>query len=241
MFFYKLLFLFIIGSSFGYILELFFRRFFSAKKWINPGFLSGPTLPLYGISLVSIYSLTYLLEQINITSVILKSTIIIITLTIIVTLIEFITGIFFQNVMKVKLWDYSNRFGNICGVICPLFSLFWMIIIAIYYLFIHKYFIKLTDIITIDNFNLLFIFGLYYGILICDTIYSFNIVTKLRKFAIDNKLDIKLVKIKASIAETKTTIRSKLSFIVPGKNIKDIYEHIKDLITKENNDKTKKD
>ena len=26
----------------------FFRRFFSIRKWINPGFLNGPYLPMYG-------------------------------------------------------------------------------------------------------------------------------------------------------------------------------------------------
>ena len=43
-------FLFFIGSLTGWGLEVFYRRFFSAanpeRKWINPGFLTGPYLPL---------------------------------------------------------------------------------------------------------------------------------------------------------------------------------------------------
>ena len=50
--FLKLAFLFYIGSSLGWVLELFFRRFISGnnpeRKWINPGFMVGPYVPLYG-------------------------------------------------------------------------------------------------------------------------------------------------------------------------------------------------
>lgn len=46
------LYLFFFGGVGGWVLELFFRRFFSGanpeRKWLNPGFLFGPCLPLYG-------------------------------------------------------------------------------------------------------------------------------------------------------------------------------------------------
>lgn len=55
-----LAFIFFIGSLAGWLLELIFRRFFSkanpSRKWINPGFLVGPYLPLYGFSLCVVYS-----------------------------------------------------------------------------------------------------------------------------------------------------------------------------------------
>ena len=47
-----LAFLFFVGSLTGWVLELFYRRFVSQKKWVNPGFLSGPYLPIYGFGLV---------------------------------------------------------------------------------------------------------------------------------------------------------------------------------------------
>ena len=39
---------FCIGGLFGFILEVFFRRYVSVKRWIKPGFLVGPFIPLYG-------------------------------------------------------------------------------------------------------------------------------------------------------------------------------------------------
>ena len=36
------LFLFLVGCMAGYALEVLFRRFVTAKKWVNPGFMKGP-------------------------------------------------------------------------------------------------------------------------------------------------------------------------------------------------------
>ena len=59
--FLTLAFLFFIGSVFGWVLELFFRKFFSGSnpehKWINPGFCTGPYLPIYGFGLCALYLL----------------------------------------------------------------------------------------------------------------------------------------------------------------------------------------
>ena len=57
-------FLFFIGSLVGWVLELLFRRFISdanpKRKWINPGFLVGPYLPLYGFSLSALYIMAHI-------------------------------------------------------------------------------------------------------------------------------------------------------------------------------------
>ena len=52
-------FLFFMGSVAGWVIELVFRRFFSSanpeRKWINPGFCTGPYVPLYGLGLAALY------------------------------------------------------------------------------------------------------------------------------------------------------------------------------------------
>lgn len=99
-----LAFLFFIGSIAGWVMELFFRRIISTGKWINPGFLVGPYLPLYGFGLCTFY----LLSQIQ-----LNSILVIIIMGITVTAIEYIAGLIFIKGMGIKLWDYSGNFGNI--------------------------------------------------------------------------------------------------------------------------------
>ena len=47
--------LFMVGSFGGWVLELIYRRYFSSHKWINPGFLVGPCLPLYGFGVTFLF------------------------------------------------------------------------------------------------------------------------------------------------------------------------------------------
>lgn len=49
--------------------------------------------------------------------------------TIVVTILEFITGMIFNVGLKMQMWDYSNLWGNIYGQIAPLFILIWIPIV----------------------------------------------------------------------------------------------------------------
>ena len=53
-----MLFEFIIFSTTGWILEVIYRSL-NNKKIVNPGFLTGPYLPIYGIGAVIITTIAY--------------------------------------------------------------------------------------------------------------------------------------------------------------------------------------
>ena len=186
--FLVILFLFSVGSFFGWILELLFRRFLSKnnpeRKWINPGFLVGPCLPLYGFSLIVLY----LLSKIDlwfIENPIVKQISLFVVMSICITFLEFITGLIFIKGMKIKLWDYSDCFGNIKGIICPQFSFYWIVLSALYYFLINPRIISWVFWFT-NHLAFSFFTGVYYGILIIDIIYSFQLVSKVKKFAKEN-------------------------------------------------------
>ena len=82
--------LFVIGSLFGWVLELFFRRFVSQKKWMNPGFLTGPYLPIYGFGVAVLYGVSNIPLGIEIQAVDIIVRIFITGIG--MTLIEFIAG-----------------------------------------------------------------------------------------------------------------------------------------------------
>ncbi len=42
-----------------------------------------------------------------------------------ITTIEFIYGIVFNKILKLKVWDYSKVPFNIMGQICPIYSVLW--------------------------------------------------------------------------------------------------------------------
>ena len=156
------IFIFYIGSTIGWVVELIFRRIVHGK-WVNPGFLIGPYLPIYGFglcALTGIYLIFYNLK--------LPSIIIILLMGASMTLIELIGGLSFVN-KPVKLWDYSNRWGNYKGIICPLFSLIWTIIGAIYYYFIAGFIIEKIEWFH-NNMSFSFILGFFSGIIIIDYI-----------------------------------------------------------------------
>lgn len=123
--------LFVIGSLVGWFIELFFRRFVSQKKWMNPGFLTGPYLPIYGFGVVVLYGVSNIPLGINIVAWDVIARILIIGVG--MTLIEFIAGLIFIKGFGIKLWDYSNRKGNIMGIICPIFSLAWLVVGSLYF------------------------------------------------------------------------------------------------------------
>ena len=49
--------------------------------------------------------------------------------TLIVLVIEFISGCILNILLKLNVWDYSNLPGNILGQICPQFALLWIPIV----------------------------------------------------------------------------------------------------------------
>lgn len=213
-------FLFMVGSMFGWVLELLFRRFISTanpqRKWINPGFLTGPCLPLYGFGLVALFVMSLLPfvgRGITVRLEAEEIMVAILAMGVMMTVIEFIAGLIFIKGLKVKLWDYSNERFNIGGIICLKFSLIWTVLAAVYYFFIQQYVIKLVKWFA-DNIAFTFVVGMFYGILIIDLCYSFNVVGKVRRFALDNEIVVKYEALKEEIRRDTDNIKKKGRFLL---------------------------
>lgn len=172
--------LFVIGSLFGWVLELFFRRFVTQKKWMNPGFLTGPYLPIYGSGVVVLFAISNIPLGINSEVWDIITRILIIGVG--MTLIEFIAGLIFIKGLKVKLWDYSDRKGNIMGIICPSFSLAWLLVGSLYYFFINPFLVQGIAWIS-ENLIYTFFVGIVVGMMIVDFAYSIHLATKLKEFS----------------------------------------------------------
>ena len=101
---------------------------------------------------------------------------------VLLTLLEYIAGIIFIKGMGLKLWDYSKRWGNIQGIICPLFSAAWCAVGALFLFFLYEP-LKQVFSWSMANINFSFFLGLLYGILVIDMCISFNVSLHLREFA----------------------------------------------------------
>lgn len=211
-------FLFMVGSMSGWVLELFFRRFISTKnpqrKWINPGFLTGPALPLYGFGLVALFIMSLLPYVGTDNNITLKIAMIaVIAMGVMMTVIEYIAGLIFIKGLKIKLWDYTDEWLNIQGVICPKFSVIWTVLAAVYYFFIQQYVVKLVKWFA-DNIAFTFVVGMFYGIFLIDLFYSLNVVGKVRRFAVDNGIIVKYEVLKEEIRRDTDDIRKKGRFLL---------------------------
>ena len=217
-----LAFLFYIGSSVGWILELFYRRIVSTKKWINPGFLTGPYLPIYGIGLCMLFLLS-LADLSFIENELVRNVVTIIFMGIAMTLIEYIAGIIFIKGMNVKLWDYSNMWGNIQGIICPLYSFFWCVLGAVYYFFIQQHMLDAVSWLF-DNLAYCFVIGFFFGVLSIDMGNSINIVVRVRKFAKDNHILVIFEELKKHIREDQEKRKEKINYLFAFKTTRKLID-----------------
>ena len=238
------LFLFLFGAILGWVIELLFRRFVSAKKWVNPGFMRGPWLPLYGFGVVVMLTMTYVCSQVfpndfifynplgnlfgrtNTNGATFYDLIPIVLMWSGMVLLEFIAGIIFIKGFKVKLWDYTNLKGNIMGIICPLFSFIWLVVSVIYYYLLNPYIynlsLKVYDYMFGINgerihFGFIFILGIMYGFMIYDFVTSINLFASISRFAKDSGVIKRYEDLKQSLKTTIDENKKKLFATLPEK------------------------
>ena len=230
----ELCFLFFIGSVSGWVAELFYRRFFSdanpGRKWINPGFCTGPYLPLYGVGLGLVYLITVFGKRHLPSDSYGSDLFLIVCMSIAMTVVEYIAGILALKVVKVRLWDYRKRRGNIQGIICPMFSLIWAGGSAIYYFFLHPLIERNLLQRLVGNDAAIFALGLFFGVFIVDVAHSVRLIEKLRRFANENDVIVKFENIKAQIRLHHEETAQKYHFFRPFSSDKLLAEHLKEML-----------
>lgn len=228
----ELSFIFFIGSVFGLGTELLFRRFISSanpeRKWINPGFCTGPYLPLYGVGLCVLFLVANLEKYCFTQNSFLNKIVLFIIMSILMTGIEYIAGIIALKVSNIRLWDYSDKWGNIKGIICPEFSLIWALLGGIYYFAIHPL-IKDSVRWLSENLAFSFFIGLFFGVFIIDVVHSMQLVAKLKKYADENKVIIRYEQIKLHIRNSYEQTAKKYRFFHPFSADRPVLEYIKDI------------
>ncbi len=225
-----LAFLFFLGSVFGWVLELLYRRFLSKnnpeKKWINPGFCVGPYLPLYGSGLCVLYLIAGISDYIRFGSKLADTVVLLLAMATAMTVIEYIAGLISYKGFHVRLWDYTEERGNIQGIICPKFSLFWGILGVVYYYLVHPNILDALDWLS-KNLASSFFIGVFYGVFVIDLVYSANLITKLRRLSEEYQVVVHYEELKAKIRSYQADRKSKYRFFQPFRSDGTLAEHIK--------------
>ena len=238
-----LAFLFFVGSLFGWVLELLFRRFISKnnpeRKWINPGFCVGPYLPLYGSGLCILYLMAGIRQYINLGNNIADTIVLLLAMALAMTAIEYIAGIISLKCFHVRLWDYSNEWGNIQGIICPKFSLIWGILGVAYYYLINPNILEALDWFS-HNLAMSFFIGAFYGVFIIDVIYSTHLITTIKKLSDEYNIVVRYEELKTHIRSAYDERKTKYHFFQPFRSDTTLAVHIKAIKASRKEQKAKR-
>ena len=234
-----LAFLFFLGATLGWVLELFFRKIFGDKKWVNPGFLHGPYLPIYGLGL----DVLFLLCRVNLSFIPYfwaEALLRILMMGLAMTAIEYIGGLIFIKGMKIELWDYSQFWGNVQGIICPLFSLIWTTVGAIYYLLLDQIFFNSVEWLW-NNLAFSFVVGLFFGIFFVDLFQTIQVATRIKAFAEEHKIVVRYEKLKGDIQDRIKEMQKKINFIFPFKTPAPLENFLNKYFKKEKQERAKEE
>ena len=239
------LFLYLVGSLLGWVIEVLFRRFFSAKKWVNPGFMKGPWVPLYGFGVIVMFTMCYLCVSFFPDNMLFYNPlgglfghnyvsgptpydlIPILLMWVGMVLLEFLAGIIFIKGFHVKLWDYSNMKGNILGIICPAFNLIWLSVAIIFYYGINPFLFVISTQMHVymfggngeaAHFGFIFVMGVAYGIMLWDFVTSAGLFASVSKFAKKHAILEKYESVREKWEANVKEAKSKMFSIVPEIN-----------------------
>ena len=227
--FLTLAYLFFLGSVFGWILELFYRNLTQThSKWINPGFCTGPYLPIYGFGLCLLFLLASLERFGLIRNPFWNKALLFLSMAVGMTLIEYLAGLFCLKFLRVRLWDYSGLWGNVQGLICPLFSFFWTVLGAVYYFFLHPHILHSLQWLS-RNPDFSFFIGMFYGILLIDVAHSCNLVVRLKQFAKENDIIVRYESLKRHILAVHEGNRETYRFFRPFREVKPLQVLLKEM------------
>ena len=205
----KLPFLFGVGGTVYYLMEIIWR-----------GYSHWSMFALSGVCFIIIDLLNQAWK--NIRSLIL----LIILSALIITALEFVTGLIVNLWLGLGVWDYSKMPGNLHGIICPQFSLIWAAVAAVYDLFVHPYILDALHWLS-QNLAVSFFIGLFFGVFLIDVAHSAQIVARLKKFAEDNHVEVRYEALKADIRRRAKARAAKYNFFRPFRSDLPLSEHLK--------------
>ena len=203
--FFHILTYFVIYSFLGWVLESTVRTI-CERKLINTGFLIGPFCPIYGFG--TIIMILFLNR--------FKNNIILLFFIsfFVLTLWEYVVGVFLEKLFKTKYWDYSDHKCNYKGRICLMNSIAWGVLGVLFIKYIHPGIIQLLKNM---NFTYIWIIAVIITfILFIDAIISVikikNIKSTLQKIEeINEQIREKLLEIKE---KEKTAANDKIQGLV---------------------------
>ena len=108
---------FLIYSVLGFLLEVVFARITRSDKQDRKCMILFPLCPVYGLGALAIVHLPAAVQRSPLLLFLMGG--------LAATAVEYVTDWFYETVLGVRFWDYSDRMWNLKGRVSLLFSIFW--------------------------------------------------------------------------------------------------------------------
>lgn len=167
------MFLFILFSTLGWILEFTYRTL-SNRTLANPGVLFGPYVPIYGFGallLIMLYSYASHLP------ILYRIGIYFFT----ISLMEYVTGELLLLVFKKRYWDYTDDLLNIRGHVCLPFSIYWALLAIGFEKTFYPVSMQLLQ--NVSNMHVLYFDAAICSIMFLDIIFVTGIPTSVSRWS----------------------------------------------------------
>ena len=128
---------------------------------------------------------------------------------------------------KIRLWDYSNCRGNIQGLICPLFSFFWVLLGTAYYFLIHPHILTALAWLS-ENLAFSFVIGFFFGVFLVDMALSAHWASRVKAFADANGVIVKVENLKAHIQAAQERASTRVHFFFAFRSERPLVEHLRE-------------
>lgn len=112
--------LFLVYSFLGFLLEVLYAHLLGRGGHGRKCLLFLPLCPVYGLGAAAILHMPSILQAHPLLTFVAGG--------LVATLAEYAVGAFYLLAAGVRFWDYSKAPGNLSGLICPLYTLFWGIL-----------------------------------------------------------------------------------------------------------------
>lgn len=116
--FYKLCWLFVLGSLTGYVGETVWYYYLRGHLINRQGVLIGPFSPIYGVGFVMLTLLLYRWKDGDWKRIWLVS-------AVVLTSFEYLCSYAMEHILGTRAWNYSKQAFNLNGRICLKFTLMW--------------------------------------------------------------------------------------------------------------------
>lgn len=120
--------LFAAFSFMGWLLETAYRSI-TNRRFVNPGYLYGPFVPIYGVGgIIVMLAGIFLYER--------SLPVQMAAFAALTTVLEFVVGIVLEKIFGHRLWSYEGYRFNLMGIVCLRYAFIWAALAWVFYYFI---------------------------------------------------------------------------------------------------------